>query len=457
MNDYETFLKTKQIRAVPTGIKSPVKINPKLKNFQSDVVRWALRRGRAALFEDCGLGKTIQELEIAKQVHSFTNKRGLILAPLAVSIQHGMEADKFSYDVTMCSVDSDVRDGINITNYEKLHKFDTDQFEFVELDESSILKSFDGKTRTEIITRFRNTRFRYAGTATPSPNDYTELGNHAEFLGIMSMQEMLATFFVHDSGDTSKWRVKGHAQDEFWKWVCSWAVNIRKPSDLGYDDGDFKLPKLTVREISVDSNQKLDGYLFAMPASSLMERKQARRESISERIDAAAKLANDSKEQWIMWVDLNSESTQLTKMIPGAVEITGSDSDEHKLKSIAGFLSGKIRVLVTKGSIFGYGMNLQICRNMAFVGMSDSWELYYQCVRRCWRFGQKLPVNVWIIISKLEGAVTANIRRKEHDALAMADAMVGFMKDITRLEIKGAIRETEAYKPTMKLTLPDWI
>lgn len=457
MSEYEKFLETKEIRAVATGIKSPVSINKKLFPFQADCVRWGLKRGCAAFFEDCGLGKTIQELEIAAQIHRATKRRVLILAPLAVSLQHCVEAERFGYDINLCAEDSDVRDGISITNYEKLHKFDTEQFEAVEIDESSIVKNFDGKTRNELIDRFKRTRFRYAMTATPAPNDYMELGNHAEFLGVMSRSEMLATFFVHDGGDTSKWRIKGHAQEEFWKWVCSWAVNLRKPSDLGYEDGNFKLPKLNVHEISVDSEQNLDGYLFAMPASSLMERKQARRESLSERVGAAADLANKSKEQWIMWCDLNSESTELTKKIKGAVEITGSDSDEHKLNSIKGFLSGKIRVLVTKGSIFGYGMNLQCCHNMAFVGMSDSWELYYQCVRRCWRFGQKFAVDVWIIISKLEGAVLANIKRKERDAMSMAESMASYMTEISKSEIKGMTKNILQYDAHHSMLVPEWI
>ena len=456
-NEYQEFLRNKTKRAIPTGIEQVPTLNPCMFNYQSDVTTWALRRGRAALFEDCGLGKTLQELEWAKQVREFTKKPVLILAPLAVSIQHALEAEKFGYEVNMCATDSDVRDGVNITNYEKLHKFNPEQFTGVVLDESGILKNYDGKTRNMIVSSFSKTPFRLAGTATPAPNDYMELGNHAEFLGVMTRTEMLSTFFVHDGGDTSSWRIKGHAVNEFWKWVCTWAVNLRKPSDLGYSDKGFELPPLTVKEISVDSEQKIDGYLFAMPASSLKERRDARRASLSERVDAAVELCKNSTEQWLIWCDLNAESKEITSALSGAVEITGSDTDEHKVGSVQRFLNGTIRKLVTKPSMFGHGLNLQCCHNMIFVGLSDSWEAYYQTVRRCWRFGQQDAVNCYIITSKLEGAVVKNIKRKEADSLAMASSMVKHMADISRSEIKGSARDQEEYKPTNKLKLPLWI
>jgi hypothetical protein len=456
-SEYQRFLANKAIRAVPTGMEQVPALNPKMFAYQSDVVRWALKRGRAALFEDCGLGKTLQELEWAKQVSAFTGGPVIINAPLAVSVQHGLEAEKFGYDVTMCSEDADVRPGINITNYEKLHKFDAGKFAGVVLDESGILKNFNGKTRNQIIESFSKTQFRLAGTATPAPNDYMELGNHSEFLGVMTRSEMLATFFVHDGGDTSKWRIKGHAQNEFWKWVCTWAVNLRKPSDLGYSDEGFELPPLNITEIAVDSEQAIDGYLFAMPASSLKERRDARRASLSERVDAAVNLCRDSKEQWVIWCDLNDESKQVASAVPDCVEITGSDTDEFKIDAIRKFLSGEIRKIATKPSMFGHGLNLQCCHNFIACGLSDSWELYYQFVRRHWRFGQKHPVNGYVITSKLEGAVVKNIKRKEADSVAMAASMVKHMANITMGEIKGSVRDSEEYQPTVEIKLPLWL
>lgn len=456
--DYSAFLASKRLTVQPTGIKTIGGINENLFPFQRDVVTWALKRGRAALFEDCGLGKTFQELEWSRNVIASGGvEKSLTVAPLAVSRQIVSEAEKFGYSVTLCESDGDVRPGINITNYEKLQKFDCGRFGGVVLDESSILKSQDGATRNMILECFGRAQFRLAGTATPSPNDFMELGNHAEFLGVMTRSQMLSTFFVHDGGDTAKWRIKGHAEDEFWKWVCSWAVNIRRPSDIGYNDGDFVLPPLTVSEISVESEQVTDGMLFAMPASTLKERRDARRGSLNERVEAAARIANASGDQFIIWCDLNVESKDLTNAIDGGIEITGSDSDGKKIVAADGFLSGDNRCLICKPSMFGHGLNWQHCHNEIFVGLSDSFEQYYQAVRRCWRFGQKHPVNVWIITSKLEGAVVANIKRKEADANRMAEQMVKHMAKISQAEIKGLQRETVTYNPTKRMTLPKWL
>lgn len=454
---YEQFLNSKHIKSVPTGLKEVRPMAAKMFDYQQDITSWALRRGRAGIFEDCGLGKTIQELEWAKQVAESENGKVLLIAPLMVSAQHVIEAEKFGYDVRFCRTNGEVENGINITNYEKLHKFDLSQFVGVALDESSILKSFDSKTRITVTEAFRETPYRSAWTATPAPNDFMELGNHAEFLGVMNRSEMLATFFVHDGGDTSKWRLKGHAKDEFWKWVCSWAVYLRKPSDLGYSDDGFALPELRVHEIVVESEQNLNGYLFPMPAATLSERRDARKGSRVERVEAACDLINKSNEQWVAWCDLNSESELLHKAIKDSVEIKGADSDDHKLDAVKGFLSGKYRVLVSKPSMFGHGLNFQHCHNTAFVGLSDSWEMYYQAVRRFWRFGQKHPVNVHIITARNEGAVVANIKRKENDAMHLAQGMVQHMSQISRKEIKGLVRESEIYQPNQTMTLPAWI
>lgn len=447
--DYETFLRSKAVVDSPTGISSAVEINPALFDFQQSIVRWAIRRGRAAIFSDCGTGKTAMQLEWSRHVCAEAGGNILILAPLAVAQQTVTEGSKFGISVTHCRTQGDVKPGINVTNYEMLHHFDCSEFVGVVLDESSILKAYDGKFRTRIIESFARTPFKLACTATPAPNDYMELGNHAEFLGVMSRTEMLSMFFVHDGGETQKWRLKGHAESEFWKWLCSWAVNLRKPADLGFNDGGFTLPPLEIKQHIVDANSQSAGLLFTLPASTLQERRDARRSSLDERVRVASEIANSTDGPVLVWCDLNCESDALTKAIPGAVEVKGSDSVEHKEASLRGFSAGEIRVLVTKPSIAGHGLNWQHCDTMVFVGLSDSYEEYYQAVRRCWRFGQKKPVTAHIVISTLEGAVAANIARKEKDAERMASAMVEHMASISSEEIRGVRREKSEYKRTV--------
>lgn len=441
---YESFLTSKRVVDVPTGLMNRVTLHDALFQFQSDIVRWALRRGRAAIFADCGMGKTLMQLEWARHVAENSGPV-LILAPLAVAAQTVQEGERFGIDVSYeRSMPANLK-GITITNYEMLSHFDASAFSGIVLDESSILKSYEGKTRNEIIDAFAKTPFRLACTATPAPNDYMELGNHSEFLGVMSRTEMLSMFFVHDGGETQKWRIKGHAEDLYWKWLSSWAVMIRKPSDLGYQDGSFTLPELKIKEAMVEATSAGDN-LFAMPASTLQERLSARRSSVADRVKAAAKLANESTEPWIIWCDLNSESEAITKAVKGAVEVRGSHDPEEKAKRLLDFSNGNIRVLVTKPSIAGYGMNWQHCHNVAFVGLSDSYEQFYQAVRRCWRFGQKNPVDCHLIISSAEGAVLQNVKRKEDDAKRMAENMVKHMKDLTSDAIKGLQRDDSNYK-----------
>ena len=454
VSEYAAFLARKKVADIPTGF-NPSHQSKKLFNFQRDIVNWACRRGRAALFEDCGLGKTIQQLAWANEVVEISDMSVLIVAPLGVTHQTIREGKKFGFKVKFAAMQSDVdKTGIYITNYEKLHKFDLSKFNGIVLDESSILKSYDGATRNLIIESAARITHKLACTATPAPNDFMELGNHAEFLGVMSRVEMLATFFVHDGGDTSKWRIKGHAEEEFWRWLCSWSVNIRKPSDLGYDDGKFKLPELKMHEHVVRSNQKMDGYLFALPASSLQERRDARRASLSDRVRMAAELADNK--QWVFWCNLNSESEALAKEL-GAVEVRGDTSEEERERILLGFLDGSIRRVVTKPSLWGFGMNLQNCHNTALVGLSDSYEQFYQVIRRFWRFGQENKVNAHIIISDLEGAVLANIHRKEQDAAKMANEMIRHMSDISSAEIRGSVRETINYNPDVEIKLPEWL
>ena len=442
---YQAFLARKAINAPATGLASVPPLNASLFDFQRDIVAWALKRGRAALFEDCGLGKTAQQLEWARIVAEHTGGNVLILAPLAVAAQTVREGEKFGITVRQARKQSDVQPGITIANYEMLEHFDPAQFSGVVLDESSILKSYDGKTRTAIIEAFARTPFKLACTATPAPNDYMELGNHAEFLGVMSRVEMLAMFFVHDGGETQQWRLKGHAEKDFWRWLASWAVCIRKPSDLGYDDGDFTLPELILHQVTVKVESPTDGFLFPVEASTLQERLQARRGTIAERVEHCAAVANATSEPFLIWCNLNEESAQLKAAINGAVEVKGSDSAEHKEKAMLGFTAGDVRAIVTKPSIAGFGMNWQHCAHMAFVGLSDSYEAFYQAVRRCWRFGQKRPVNVYVITAETEGAVVANIKRKERDAMKMAEAMVEHMKDLNAEAVRGVTREKADY------------
>jgi hypothetical protein len=385
------------------------------------------------------------QLEWAKHVDG----KVLILAPLAVAPQTVNEGNKFNVGVVYARHRNRIFKN-TITNYEMLDHFNASDYTGVVLDESSIIKHFEGKIRNQIIEQFQSIPYRLACTATPAPNDFMELGNHSEFLGNLTRTEMLSTFFVHDGGDTSKWRLKGHAEKEFWKWVCSWAVMIRKPSDLGYKDDGFILPPLRLHERQVEVEKCTPGMLFAMPAVTLQERQKARSESTEERgQEVASIVATKPREQWIVWCNLNIESQIATKMIPGAVEVTGSDSIEFKEQAIADYKAGKIRVIVTKGSIFGFGVNLQHSHNMVLFGLSDSWEMFYQIIRRQWRFGQRYPVDCYIVTSSQEGEVVRNIKRKEADAQRMAEEMVSNMHDLNAAELKGQNRKSVPYIPRM--------
>jgi hypothetical protein len=444
--NYESFLASKRLIAEPAGFDVPAAaLNPALFPFQRDIVRWALRRGKAAIFEGTGLGKTIQQLEWAHRVCLHTGGAVLILAPLAVSRQTVGEGERFGIGVTLCHDQSDVRPGVNIANYERLHLFDPSAFVGVVLDESSILKSFDGATRNRIIAAFAATPYKLACTATPAPNDYMELGNHAEFLGVMSRVEMLAMFFTHDGGETQKWRLKGHAAADFWRWMASWAVMLRNPTDLGYDGAAFVLPPLVMHERIVASDSAPDGLLFAVEARTLDEQRAARKASLPDRVAATAALINASDESWLVWTNLNAEADGVCALVPDAVQVAGSDTPEAKEQRMLDFAAGRIRVLVSKPSLCGFGMNFQTCHNVAFVGLSHSWEQYFQAIRRCWRFGQTEPVQCHVVISEAEGAVRANIERKERDAARMAAEMVGHMGDLNRAALGMAARETDDY------------
>lgn len=459
---YIDFLKSKQITTVKDGFDvEKSSLNNALFNWQKDIVKWALKKGKAALFEDCGMGKTVQQLEFANQVHIKTGMPVLILAPLAVASQTKNEGLKFGYEVNICRKQSDVINGINITNYEMIEHFNSGNFSGIILDESSILKSYSGSTKSYLVETFRLTPYKLCCTATPSPNDFTELGNHAEFLGIMSRAEMLATFFVHDGGSTKDWRLKGHAEEKFFEWIASWACCITSPADLGYNGNDFVLPPINIIEHIVKSDimEDEDGQqlLCANMQMSLSERRQARKESIIKRVQFAAEIANSYDGQSLVWCDYNDESELLAKHINNSVEVKGADSSEHKTNAMISFAEGNIKCLISKPKIAGFGMNWQNCNNIIFAGLSDSFENYYQAIRRCWRFGQKRPVTVHIIISEAEGAVKQNIEKKQQDTEKMKSELIKFTKDILKADIHSTVRITETYHAVDQVTVPQWI
>lgn len=450
MNSYSSFINSKRATLPPSGFDvSREELHDSLFDHQRDLVRWALRRGRAAIFAGTGLGKTRMQIEWAAHVHRLSGGDVLILAPLAVAAQTVREGAELGYSITMCRSQDDVQPGINIANYEMLHKFEPILFDGIVLDESSILKSFTGKIRNELIEMFSFTPYRLACTATPAPNDYMEIGNHAEFLGVMSRNEMLSMYFVHDGGETQKWRLKGHAEDQFWRWVASWGVVLEKPSDLGYSDDGYILPPLTIHDVVIEVEGEL--------AKTLSQRQKARRETVEERVAAAAEIVNGSDKPFIVWCDLNVESELLAAAIPGAVEVKGSDKAAHKEQAMIDFAAGKIRVLITKPKIAGFGMNWQHCADMIFVGLSDSFEQVFQAIRRCYRFGQIQPVNVHMITSSREGATADNIKRKEEDFRNMVAEMVKYTKDITAESIRSAEREVSEYTPVRLIIIPSWL
>lgn len=460
VNSYADFLSRKAITDPATGIEGKIELPEAMKPHQRDIATWALRRGRAAIFAGTGLGKTFMELTWADRVATYTGKPVLIFAPLAVSAQHVREAAKFNLNAVICADQSQVSSNpVVISNYQKIDRFDLSQFSGIVLDESSILKNTDGKYRTRLIEECKQIPFRLAATATPAPNDFMELGNHAEFLGVMSQTDMLAMFFTHDGGETQKWRLKGHAEDAYWKWMASWSVMLRSPSDLGYPNDGYDLPELIQTQHTVDVEYKPcveSGTLFPMEAKTMGERLAARRDSVSDRVAMAASMTPTDR-PFVWWCNLNSESEALASAIPGAVEVRGSDKDDDKERKLVDFSEGRIRVLVTKASIAGFGMNWQHCADTGFVGLSDSFEQVYQAIRRFWRFGQTKPVNVHFIASEMEGAVVSNIRRKEADADRMADAMVKHMADLASANVRGMVRDRATYHPAVKMQLPSFM
>lgn len=439
--NYHEFLSTKERLPSFSGVSVECEdIHSKLFDFQKAIVKWACRKGRAAIFATTGMGKTFMQLEWAR----IMGETSLIVAPLCVAKQTIHEAGKIGISVRFVRRQEDILPGLNITNYEMLEHF-TGNVDAVVLDESSILKSLSGKTKRKLIDIFRDTKFKLCCTATPAPNDFTELGNHAEFLGIMKHVEMLATYFVNDPKFPAKWRMKGHAKEAFYRWLASWAVAINNPSDLGFDGSRFVLPPLNINPVIIESGIKRDGELFFTGLHGIQDRSAIRKATVDERITAVADMVRNSNDsQWICWCGLNDEANKLTRELNGvAVNVQGSDSIESKEAAIEGFLDGSIKVLVTKPKIAGFGMNFQNAKNMAFVGLSDSYEQYFQCIRRAWRYGQDSPVNVHVILTDAERDIYRNILRKEADANTMSEELVKNIEEFERIEVlKKEVRST---------------
>ena len=467
--DYETFLASKSPAAPPSGLSVVPPLPECLKPFQAAIVRWSLRRGRAALFEGTGLGKTVQQLSWAHIVVMVTDGRVLVLCPLAVAEQTVQEAIKFGIpSVGYARDQSEVGDlRIVVTNYERFHLFDIMQFTGIVLDESGIIKSHDGATRMMLTEACANVPWKLCCTATPAPNDYTELGQHAEFLGVMTAKEMLSMFFVHDGSvrandatqGTDGWRLKRHATKAFWQWLASWCVMVRHPSDLGFDDAEYDLPPLELEQVTVAAEYKpTAGMLFPMEARTLGERIGVRKESAADRVRAAVEIVmREPNEPWLIWANLNSEADAIERLLPHALQVAGRHDTETKVARLLGFKTGEPLMLVSKPSLAGHGMNWQHCSRMVFIGLTDSFEQVYQAIRRCWRFGQLRPVRVWFVASELEGAVVANLRRKEAAFEAMLDAMSDHMRDLQREQILGGRVASARYNPTIPMRIPTWL
>jgi superfamily II DNA or RNA helicase len=435
MSTYHDFLTTKRIIAPPVGPSIiAADVHPMLFPFQRDLVQWSVRKGRAALFADTGLGKTLMQVEWARLI----GERTLIIAPLSVARQTVREAAKIGVTVQYVRSQAEVTAGSTfITNYELIDHFDASEFGAVVLDESSILKSLDGKTRQRLTDMFEDTPYRLCCTATPAPNDIAEIANHAEFLGVMKRSEMMAAFFIHEHEKEQQWRLKRHGDEAFYRWLASWGMSIRYPSDLGYADDGYKLPPLTVSPLWVDSDFIPDGQLFFTELKGIQDRIKVRKSTLQDRVNAAAEMVNASSEPWIVWCGLNQESDELAKAILDAVVVEGSMSPDEKAKRLEAFQDGTHRVLITKPKIAGFGMNFQHCAHMVFVGLSDSWEAYYQCIRRCYRFGQTRPVEAFIVLSTAEEGIYLNVMNKETEAKTMAAKLIDHIQAFEKQEIAG--------------------
>lgn len=454
MRDYREFLASKAPRSEPTGIDAKP-MGSHLFDYQKDVTAFALKQGRAGMFLDTGLGKTRVQLEFCRQGAEATNGKALLLTPLAVAPQIAKEGKALGYDTRVIREQSEAKDGINICNYDRLHLIDPAEYGAVSLDESSILKNFTGRQSRALIEAFRDTRFRLAATATPAPNDHMELGQHAEFLGQMSSMEMLSRWFINDTSAASQqWRLKKSAVLNFWDWMATWSRAAQSPADLGYDAAAFVLPPLNIirHKAEADVSSPI-GALFIedVSATNLHDLK---RQTIAARAETLAALIDaEPDEPWLIWCDADYESEAILRAVSGAVEVRGSHTPERKEQGLMGFADGSVKRLVSKPSIAGVGMNYQHCARMAYVGRSFSYEAFYQSVRRCWRFGQKRPVNVHLIVAEGEDQIGRVIDRKAADHDVMKKAMAAAMKRNNRVDAGVKV----SYQPNFIGVFPAWL
>lgn len=451
---YSRFIRDKSQEGADHGFE-PDFLPDSLRDFQRAMTEWAVRKGRGAMFEDCGMGKTLQSLVWAHNVVRHTNKPVLILTPLAVAAQTVREGEKFGIEAVRSS-DGSIRGDIVVTNYHRLHEFDPSRFAGLVCDESSILKSFGGSTREAITLFMRKVPYRLLCTATAAPNDYIELGTSSEALGYLGHMDMLNRFFKNDQnnsatrrmyGEATKWRFKGHGEQPFWRWVCSWARALRKPSDLGFDDAEFILPPLNVNEHLISSSFRPDGYLFEVAATTLPEQRQEQKATISERCAKVAELV-DHDQPAMVWCHLDKEADELERLIPGSLQISGKQRDEIKEERFNAFASGDLRVLITKPKIGAWGLNFQHCNHVCYFP-SHSFEQYYQAVRRCWRFGQTRPVTVDIVHTEGQRKILENLQRKANQAESMFANLVAEMND--------AIAIGNKHERTNKIEVPSWL
>jgi len=439
---YSSFIKSKMKAHEPTGFVTPFPMSTNLFPHQEAIARWALRMGRAAIFADAGLGKTRTQLEWARHVREYTGKPVLIFAPLTVARQTCEEGTAIGVECKMIGFPAEIEGGIYITNYDRFDRFRDcgDLLGGLVLDESSILKSVNGKVKESMLSSYLQVPYRLACTATPAPNDITEIANHSEFLGIKRRSEMLATWFVHDD---EGWRLKRHATNAFYQWLASWSVYLRKPSDLGYDDTGYDLPPMDVMQVAVECDTPPEGFLFATSASEgVVGRSKLRRASLADRVEATAKLIEaEPDESWIVWTGLNDESDAIERRLSRfgdlLVRVEGNTSEYDKADRIERFVRGDATVLVSKPRVCGFGLNLQVASRQIFCGIGDSWEQYYQCLRRSWRFGQSREVVAYVVTSEMEDSVVANVMRKEEDAKKMGDMIIENVKDIEMEAVRG--------------------
>lgn len=452
--DYLAFLASKAPRPMASGIE-PAPMPAHLFDYQAAATSFCVRQGRAALFLDTGLGKTVCELEFARQMAAASNGWALLLTPLAVARQIEVEGRRFGYDCRVIREMSDAGPGINICNYDRLDKLDVSAFGVVVLDESSILKNFSGATTRSLIASFADTPYRLCASATPAPNDHIELGTHSEFLGIMPQGDMLVRWFINDTADTGTWRLKGHAAQHFWDWMASWAVMASSPEDLGFDGSRFVLPPLNViRHKAIGEVKPIEGMLFAADVSATNMHAVKRETADARAVEVARLVAAEPDEPWMVFLDTDYEADAVKDaIVRDLIEVRGSMTPERKESNIDKFLTGGARIMVSKSSIMGQGLNMQFCARMVFVGRSFSYESWYQAVRRCWRFGQMRQVNVHLIVAEGEDQIGRVLERKADAHASMKEAMIAASKRAMGRSSAMKI----AYEPTHEGKLPKWL